>query len=147
MTFSLWKLALSMCDLGLPCLKPFLHMTYFGGRPLQSSLHCAPLVSVLTQPTNPSFYPQPKGKKKTRKRNPVRLNKTKRDDNLLPEPWPTIKPLKLIWYCPAQSKQNYSKENLTADLNMKCWPLDSISFFLPYKTQAPEFSVTRDLRP
>ena len=43
-----------------------------------------------------AFYPQPKGKKKTRKRNPVRLNKTKRDYNLLPEPWHTIKPLKLI---------------------------------------------------
>lgn len=88
-----------------------------------------------------AFYLQPKGKKKTKRRNPVRLNKTKRDYNLLPEPWPTIKPLKLIWYCPEQSKQNYSKENLIADLNVKCWPLDSISFFHPIKPRQQNFSL------
>ena len=48
----------------------------------------------------PAFYPQPKGKeekkKRERERNPVRLNKTTRDHNLLPESWLRIKPLKLI---------------------------------------------------
>lgn len=134
------------------CFKPFLHMTHFGDGALQLSLHCT-LVSVL----DPSYQSQlftlslrekRKKKKKVRERNPVRLNKTKRDYNLLPESWLRIKPLKRIWYCPEQSKQD-GKKNLIAEFNIKCWPLHFISFFYLVKLRHQNFSLcsTNDWRP
>lgn len=88
-----------------------------------------------------AFYPQPKERK--RQEREIQWDWTKQSEttiscqNLYLQSSHTETNLILS----STVKQNYSKENLTADLNMKCWPLDSISFFYPIKPRHQNFSL------
>lgn len=128
------------------CFKPFLHMTHLGDGTLQLSLHCAP-VSVLDPAYQSQLFTLSLRGKKERE---IQWDWGKQGKTTI---WPIIKPLKLIWYCPEQSKERQQEgaHCLSSHEVLATW---LHVFLLPYKTQALEFfSVksiwlsTKDLSP